>query len=310
MKTWIKVIGLIALFLASFVMFVFMTFPYEVLKESLAAELSQNTGYTIRIGQLSSNFPLGLHAEDIKIDSPQSTSPLTFSSMDVDLSLLSLFALKLGADVTVTSGTGEMELGAGLGIFDIASGVTVPKRLTFKSKNFPLDQLASFGISVAANAPDANPMVAPLLGAIGFSGNLNGNMDFKLDGKNPALSTGSAELSLSKATLKLSHPSLGLPDQALTKGLIKAKVEGGSVIIDKSSGFVSNELELLTDGKIVLKQELLASLVDMKIIFKLEKTMKEKFGFIIDAVTGNSTNEGQLTMQVRGPVSQPAVTTF
>jgi type II secretion system protein N len=310
MKTWIKVVGLIGLFLVSFVVFAFMTFPYEVLKESLAAELSQNTGYTIRIGKLSSNFPLGLHAENVRIDSPHSATPLTFKSLDADLSLLSIFTGKVGADVLVASGSGEIELGAGLGILDLISGITVPKRIIFTAKDFPLDQIFSFGIAVAANAPDANPMVAPLLSAIGVTGNLNGKMDFKLDGKNPQTSTGSAEISLAKAQLKLSHPSLGLPDQDLNKALIKATVANGRMEIDKSSGFVSDELELLTEGNVVLRPDLLASMMDMKIVFRLNKTMKEKFGFIIDAVTGNSSNEGQLTMQVRGPVGQPAVTTF
>lgn len=310
MKMWIKVIGLTTLFLASFVLFVFMTFPYEVLKESIAAEISQSTGYTVRIGKMSSNFPLGLHAEDIKIDSPHSSTTLALSSLDLDVSVLSLFVGKIGADLTLTSGKGVLELGASLGIFDAISGITVPKRITFYSKDFPLDQIASFGLAVVANAPDANQMVAPLISAVGFTGNLNGSADFKLDGKNPTLSTGSAEINLVKARLILSHPSLELPDQDLTKAKIIIKVESGSMVIDKSSGFVSDELELLTEGKVVLKQDLFGSMMDMKIVFKLNKSMKEKFGFIIDAVTGNSTNDGLLTMQVRGPVGQPAVTTF
>jgi type II secretion system protein N len=310
MKTWIKVVMLIGLFLASFILFVFMTFPYEVLKESLSAEISQSTGYTVRIGKLSSNFPIGLHASNIKVDSPQSTTTLTLNSLDVDVSLLRLFIGKVGADVTLTSGSGVIELGGNLGILDLINGITVPNRVTFYAKDFPLDQAVSFGLAIAANGPDANPMVAPLISAIGFTGNLNGKMDFKLDGKNPTLSTGSASFNLTKAQLKLSHPSLGLPDQDLTKADIAARVEAGSMVLDPKSGFVSDELELLTEGKIVLKPDLFGSMMDMKIVFKLDKTMKEKFGFIIDAVTGNSTNEGQLTMQVRGPVGQPAVTTF
>jgi len=310
MKTWIKFTLLVSLFLASFVLFVFMTFPYEVLKESLSAEISQNTGYTVRIGKLSSNFPIGLQASNIKIDSPQSDTTLTLSTFDVDVSLLPIFMGKVGAEVTLTSGKGIIELGGNLGILDLINGITVPSRVTFFAKNFPIDQVVSFALAIAANGPDANPMVAPLISAIGFSGNLNGNMDFKLDGKNPTLSTGAADFKLSQAQLKLSHPSLGLPDQDLTKAHVVARVEAGAMIVDPVSGFVSDELELLTEGKILLKPDLFASMMDMKIVFKLDKTMKEKFGFVIDAVTGNATNEGRLTMQVRGPVGQPAVTTF
>ena len=153
-------------------------------------------------------------------------------------------------------------------------------------------------------------MVAPLLSAIGFSGQLNGNADFHLAAKNPASSTGQADITLAKAVLKLSHPSLGLPDQVFKKALVKAKIEGGALQIDKNSGFASDELELAMDGKVTLKPQPTASLLDLKIQFRLNKGLKDKFGFLIDAVTGSATSEGQLTMQVRGPMDQPAVTTF
>ncbi len=64
------------------------------------------------------------------------------------------------------------------------------------------------------------------------------------------------------------------------------------------------------DGRITLKPDALMSLLDLKVIFKLNKGLKEKFGFLMDAMTGSATSEGQLTMQVRGPMQQPAVTTF
>jgi hypothetical protein len=131
-----------------------------------------------------------------------------------------------------------------------------------------------------------------------------------LDAKNPIQSTGNADLHLTNAVLKLSHPSLGLPDQVFKKALIKAKVENGSVVIDRSSGFIAEELELLADGKVMLRSQPGASQLDMKIIFRLNAGLKEKFGFLIDAMTGSATSEGRLTMQVRGSLDEPAVTTF
>ena len=82
--------------------------------------------------------------------------------------------------------------------------------------------------------------------------------------------------------------------------MIKAKVENGTIVLDKSSGFVSEELELLPDGKVTLKQAPQVSQLDLKVVFRLNKGLKDKFGFLIDAMTGSATSEGQLTMQVRG----------
>ena len=96
----------------------------------------------------------------------------------------------------------------------------------------------------------------------------------------------------------------------LKKALIKAKVENGTFILDPSSGIVSDELQLNPEGKITLKSQADASLLDMKIVFKLDRGLKEKFGFLIDAASGNASADGQLTMQVRGPLSGPAVSIF
>ncbi len=309
-KTILQIGALVALFVVSFVLFLFLTFPYEVLKESLAAEVSQSTGYTIQIGEMSANFPLGLTADNIRIGAASGNATMSFKSLSVDVAVLKLLLGRVSAEVGAKAGPGQLEVVADFGIFDLISGQPVPKHFRFESKNFPLDDIVTFALNNAASSPTANPMVAPLLSAIGVSGMLNGNADFNLDVKNPTQSTGSAEISLAKAILKLSHPSLGLPDQEFKKAQIKAKVEAGSVVLDKSSGFVSDELELLTDGKITLKQVPLTSLLDLKIIFKLNKGLKEKFGFLIDAMTGSATSEGQLTMQVRGSMEQPAVTTF
>lgn len=306
----LQVVALVALFLLSFVLFLFLTFPYEVLKESLAAEISQNTGLIVRIGDMSADFPLGMTAEKVKIESPTGTHSMSFKSLSVDVAVLKLLLGKVAVEVSATEGIGELELGADFGIFDLIANQPVPKRFRFESKNFPLDDLVGFGLNTVASSPTANPMVAPLISAIGVSALLNGKADFSLDGKNPAQSTGEMEISLTKAILKLSHPSLGLPDQEFKSAKIGAKVENGSVVFAKNSGFISDELELLTEGKIALKQQPLNSNLDLKVVFRLNKGLKEKFGFLIDAMTGSASSEGQLTMQLRGPMEAPAVTTF
>ncbi len=306
----LQVVALVALFLVSFVLFLFLTFPYEVLKESLAAEISQSTGYIVRIGDMSADFPLGLTAEAVKIEAPTGAASLSFKTLSVDVSVLKFLLGKVSVELSATAGSGEFELDADFGILDLIANQPVPKHFSFVSKNFPLDDIAGFALNNAASSPTANPMVAPLLSAIGVSALLNGKADFSLDAKNPTQSTGEMEISLAKAVLKLSHPSLGLPDQEFKKASIGAKVEAGNVVFAKNSGFVSDELELLTEGKITLKQQPLNSLLDMKVVFRLNKGLKEKFGFLIDAMTGSATSEGQLTMQLRGPMEQPAVTTF
>ena len=298
------------LFGFSFTLFLFLTFPYEVLKEAVAAQISKATGYNVQIGDMSAALPLGVKAEDIRVDSPNGSASLEIKGLKARVSVLGLFAGQLGLSLDASAGKGDLSVSVNFSIFDLVGGNPAPKRLNVEAKNFPLDGLVSFALNLAASSPTANPMVAPLLSAVGVSALLNGSADFKLDAKNPIQSTGNADLHLTNAVLKLSHPSLGLPDQVFKKALIKAKVENGSVVIDRSSGFIADELELLADGKVMLRSQPGASQLDMKIIFRLNAGLKEKFGFLIDAMTGSATSEGRLTMQVRGSLDEPAVTTF
>ena len=51
------------LFGFSFTLFLYLTFPYEVLKEAVAAQISKATGYNVQIGDMSVALPLGIKGE-------------------------------------------------------------------------------------------------------------------------------------------------------------------------------------------------------------------------------------------------------
>ena len=306
----LKILGFVGLFLGSFLIFLFMTFPYEVLKETVAAELSQSTGFAIRIGELSARLPLGLRAENVKIERQGGGGGATIKSIDASVSILRALFGTLRTQIRVGAGSGFLEGSLDFGLFDVVGGQLMPRRVEVDAKAFPLDDFVTFALAAAANSPTANPMVAPLLSAVGLSAQLNAVVDLKIDAKNPVESTGSADISLQKAVLKLSHPSLGLPDQNFKKAVIKAKFEGGNLVFDPNSGIVSDELELQLNGRVLLKPQMALSQLDVNMILKLNKGLKDKFGFVIDAVVGSATSEGQLTMQLRGPMAQPAVTTL
>lgn len=310
MKRLLQIVMLVGLFLISFVLFLFLTFPYEVLKEQIAGTISQATGFNVRIGELGPDLPLGLEAKDIKVTSANGASTIQVKTLSVEFSLLSLLLGRLHLDFGATAGSGMLESGVDFSIFSVISGNILPSRITLESQAFPLDPFIDFGLGAVASMPGANPMLAPLLGSIGITAQLNAKASFDLDSKNPVQSKGELEIQLAKAVLKLSHPSLGLPDQELKKAMIKAKVDNGTFVLDKVSGIISDELQLSPEGKITLKAQPASSVLDMKIAFKLDRGLKEKFGFLIDAASGNATSDGQLTMQVRGPLTGPAVSIF
>lgn len=309
MKNMMRGLGLLSLFLSSFVFFFYLTFPYEVLKEQLSAEIQQNAGgLTVRIGQLGPSLPLGLWASDVKVTSARGASSFSLKSVDLNIGILSLIIGQINLSTKILAQDGKLYADVNFPIFGLVSGSFVPSSLSLDAKSFPLEQFVDFGLNAAASAPGANSLAAPILSALGLRAQLNCSAELTLNTKVPTQSKGHLDLQLANAVLKLSHPTLGLPDQQLKKASIKAKVEEGSVIFDKSSQITSDELHFGTEGKITLKPNLGASLLDLRMVVKLDKGLKEKFGFFLDAFTGSSTQDGQLTMQLRGPLDSPAVT--
>lgn len=301
--------GLILLFLFSFVFFLYLTFPYEVLKESLAAQVSGATGYSIQIGELGPRIPLGIKAKSVRIESPSGASAIKLDRVTVAIGILPLLIGRLSVDTEVENGAGSLELGLRFGLLGLMKGAPLPRHVTLSAISFPIDDFTRFGLA-SAGGGGANPMLSTMLATIGMNGKLNGVIDFALDADDATQSKGQAELKINGAALTFSDATIGLPDQIFTKALIKAKMDSGTLVIDNTSGFVAEELEISLDGKVSVKAVPTASQLNMKVGFKLHKGLKEKFGFLIDAILGRASADGQLTMQILGTLAEPAVSTF
>jgi len=306
-----RIFGLVALFFGSFAFFLYLTFPYEVLKESLATEISQATGMSVRIGELGPKLPLGVNARKVSIIPAGSTKSLNISELNIRISVLSFLVGSVSPEVEVLMESGSLSLDLSFGLFSFfGKGAGMPSRVSLDAVNFPIGNIIAFGLNSAASSPTANPMVAPLLSAIGMTGQLNGAVKLKLNSSDPSQSTGSADINIKDAVLKLSDPALGLSDQSFSTAMVKASLSNGSLVVDQASGFVAEELQLKLSGKVAMKATLQMSQFDMNVAVKLDKDLRDKFGFILDAATGGSPRNGEVTLQVRGPMTQPTVTPF
>ena len=302
------IFGAVALFLVSFLFFLYLSFPYGVLKEAIAAQVQLATGFTLRMESFGPAFPLGFSADGVEIYKGQSAR-LRIKSMTAKLSILQLFMARLGAAVDVEDFKGgNLDVDVGLGLADIISGNGgLPSVISMSAKSYQIDSLTAFAIQTAVDGGVGGPMAGPLLAKLGLKGKLSGHVDLKLNGNVPSQSSGDIKINLTEAVLVLSDPSLNFPDQAFKTAQISANMSSGAVNVDSSTRLTTADLDMGVDGKVSLRPQMSNSDLSLKAFVKLQGLLGEQYGMLVDALSNGMSKNGSLNLQIAGTVGAPQV---
>ena len=309
LKKWFKKSGYVLLFVVSFIFFLYLTFPYGVLKESMAAFISKQAGLDIHIGELRPSLPLGFDMTDVTLAPVGGGPVLELKEVQIDFSMLNLLfgAIAINLDL-LDKDRGEFEASVKFSLIDLLKKNFMPYKIAFDANKFGIGQFIAFGLNRMAMNPNnpAGQLFTPLLDQMKIVGKMQGEASFFLDVGNLSESTGSVDLKLADAALKLENASLDMADQTFSKAAFKANMASGNLTITKDSGFHTQELMLDFSGDAKLKPQIGQSLLNFNIGFRLDKGLKDKFGFIIDAKGGT---DGAIRINIKGTVDRPNVTT-
>jgi len=293
----------VLLFFLGFLIFFLFTFPYGVLKEAIVSEISQATGFTVRVKEMGPSFLLGMDAGGVRISTADGSAQMELKSIDASVSLLSLFIGQAKVNVEmVARNNGILDTSVSWSIWQLLLDRNyVPKHISLEAQNFELGGIVN--VALHHSAKTANDMIKDLLVQLIFQGNLSGRSEIKLAIDDPLQSTGDVDLKIDKASLDLANPTLVVAKQNFKRANIKASFKGGRLQIDNKSGFETQEIKADLRGLVTLKNPFQNSILDITIPLKLEGTLKENFGFILSVVGGN---EGQLNYQISGTIARPA----
>lgn len=292
----------VALFIFGFFVFFLFTFPYGVLKEAIVSDISQATGFSVRVKEMGPSFLLGMDATGVRIATSDGTAQVELKSIDVTMSLRYLLIGQAKVNVELVSkNKGMLAASASWSIWQLAKDRNfVPNRISLEAKDFELGGLVNLALHQSART--ANDMIKDLLVQLIFQGNLSGSSEIKLAIDEPLQSTGNVELKIDKASLDLANPTLVVAKQTFKRALVKASLQGGKLTFDNKSGFETQEIKADIRGSTSLRNPFPNSLLDFVIALKLEGTLKDNFGFILSVVGGN---EGQLNYQINGTIARP-----
>jgi type II secretion system protein N len=308
-----RVGGYAALFFASLVFFFYMTFPYEVVKESIASELTKATGLSVQIGELSPLLPLGLGVGDVSVQSPGKV-PFRLQSIRARVGILPMLIGRVSVGVTLRAPDGgSLYAKVSVKLFRLLFGgkggspVASISYVGLDARQFNMAPVAEFLMGVLASGDKMSPMVAPLVEKVVFTGKLDSNVDLYLDLNNINATSGVVELTFNNAALRMSDPTLGLPDQVFQRAAIKASIQQGVLNFDDKSGLIASDIELSIRGKAQLRPMIETSTLDLALGVRLDKMLKDQFGFIVDAISGNPSGGGAMNMKIQGALFAPSL---
>lgn len=276
------------LFFISFVFFVYITFPYQVLKEFISTQVFKYSGVNLRIEDLRPSLPLGVKLKNIKMNIGTTDDVLNIPRIQIKLGLLSLlignFNFKLHM---IEEKGGSVDIQIVHSLLQILNGkMSFPSVCKFNLKKFNIENLVSFILNIVVKQVN-NPLLGPFLSQINIKGALNGKGVLNFNSSNIAKSYGDISISVIDGRFQINDVNLNIAEQKFNKALIKAVLKQGVLKIDNNSGLQSNELGINLSGELSLKPVILNSNVKVDIDLWLDGELKNQFGFIIDALTGS-----------------------
>ena len=156
----------------------------------------------------------------------------------------------------------------------------LPSNIHLNSNKFSIGDLASLGLNVYSD--HADELVKGLIKQIDLRGKLNGIVNLNINSSNPTQSKGKVKLSIDKMLLAINDPNLDIAPQRFKKAKVIANLKNGSLSVDKSSGFHSQELTVDLSGILKFSKPIPSICTEFQYCSKAYGvSCKKNFGFLL-----------------------------
>jgi type II secretion system protein N len=293
-EKWKKPAGYALLALFAFVFFLFVTFPYETLRQLLVLD-AQEAGFRVRVGSLGPGF-FGVTADDVRLSKGDEDAALRVDTLTMRPSLWPLGAsvhakLLQGKAQGVAGGLSDLSLHVSFSDLDLSKGNL--KALSGLDLEGKISGEVSLNIPSTPSSPSGKQQSLNLSQA---SGNLSLNADGLL------LKGGTVTVPLYGQMTPLDLPRVKL-------GTLE-----GAVKLDKGTGNVerlqtrNGDLETNVTGTLKLGKDLAYSEANLQVRLKAEPALM-KNGFIgmgISALPTDPSNPSFHAARVSGFLGSPS----
>ncbi len=308
-----RALGYLALGAFSFLFFLYVTFPYGVIKEVIVNKVTQEiqkSGLPIRlsIGSLEPYWLTGIELENVNVTNVTSQSAnLRLGIVRAHLKPLSLLLGKLGVRVYMTQVGGSLDFELSLPISTLIAQQPSPDSGEIVINSFPVDPFFNHALAVAAGSKDpAMILVAPLLSKTSIGGQITGTISFSNENTDHfGDARGTFEISVSEGFLHIADETLKIRRQSFETAELDLSFENNALVIGEQTRFAAEDIELGLNGRLTLPN---LSTQSPQANFNFELVMRDKIeeslGFIVpNMLRCPPLSEGVLKANLSGPVS-------
>lgn len=265
----IRIASFSAYFIAVFLLFIFILFPFDSIKNKIESEFRRRTALELSISRISPRFFNRYVLSDVVVSDKQGKVLFESPSVNTSVSIFSLLRGGVGLDMKATAYGGQL---------------LITMRQGSGRQSFTLD---SDGLDISSYA---------MLKSAGLklAGKIGGNFEMNND-------AGKGRLWLKGVTSReLKIKGFPVPDLDFDKGWLEAEVKGDRLMIRKME-LDGKELRVLVNGDLVMREHGTVNLV-----IKLkpsERLAHEQSGLL--AFLKNRDPEGYYQFTLGGILSAP-----
>ena len=310
----VRAVLYVGLGLVSFILFLYLTFPYGVIKEvavSKVTEMFQKQGLPLRlsIGSMNPSWVTGLELENVQLTNvADAAATLKLGSVHVRLNVLPFLwgTIKVTAKATQTGGF--MEAAVGLPLWGLIKGEQSPKYANIDFKSFQLDPLFNHGLAVVRGSKDpAMVLLLPLVAKTTAGGSLTGKIVFEnSDTSHFGKAKSTAVLNIAGAFLHINDSTLKIPKQEFETAKIDLKFENNTLSIGNTTKFGAPDIGIGLGGKVLFSEIPGAPAnADLDLDLSMHGEIEKNLGFIVpNMMRCKPLTAGELKAKLTGPVTQ------
>lgn len=298
---------LTAIGLFSFFVFIYLTFPYGVLKEVISTKVTdaiQQSGYpiSVRIGELHPYWFTGVELDNVVItNSTDSAATIKLGEVTARVSILPLLIGRLSVASRITQAGGYFEADAKIPILGLLKGAATPRTVEVVMKSFALDGFFNHLLAIPKASRDPSMvLVQPIISKTTLGGKINGKIAFE----NIDRMTGAISLNLSNFFLHIDDETLKIPQQDFSTAKIDMKYQN-SMLIFNDTKLEAPDIGIGLNGSIAfpeLPNGVAQANLDMKL--SMHGNVEKSLGMIVpNLLRCKPLINGELQAKLQGPLT-------